>query len=199
MGKTVFFDRMRAGRLLGPSLSQSEVDGLNAILDAMAGSPLAYAAYALGTAYHETAHTMQPVDEGGGTAYFTRMYDPLPAGNRPWVATRLGNTKPGDGALFHGRGYVQLTGRGNYRKAGAILGVDLEGRPELAKVPANAARIMREGMGAGWFTGASFRHSLPDTGPATRDQFFGARRIINGRDRAEDIAEYALQFQAALS
>jgi putative chitinase len=53
---SAFFDALRAG-LLGPALSADEVDGCNAILKAMEGSPLAYTAYALATAYHETAST----------------------------------------------------------------------------------------------------------------------------------------------
>jgi putative chitinase len=77
----IFFARARAGKLLGPTLTQSEVDGCTAILDAMMGAPLAYVAYALATAYLETAHTMQPIEEFGGPAYFFRMYDK--GGNRP--------------------------------------------------------------------------------------------------------------------
>lgn len=199
MDPTKFFSVVRASRLFGPTLDQGEVDGLNAILSAMQSSPLAYTAYALATAYKETAHTMRPIDEFGGPAYFTRMYDPPPAGNRPAVAARLGNIKPGDGALYHGRGYVQLTGRGLYIKAGDKLGVDLVGNPELAKDPVIAAKVMREGMDGGWFTGARFATRLPSTGLANRGQFIDARQIINGRDCAEEIADYAMTFQGALS
>jgi putative chitinase len=69
-----FFAALRSG-LLGPTLSAQEVDGCNAILKAMEGAPLAWTAYALATAYHETASTMQPIKEYGGSTYFTRMYD----------------------------------------------------------------------------------------------------------------------------
>jgi len=192
---SAFFVRLRSG-LLGPTLSDDEVHGCNAILDAMAGSPLAYTAYALATAYHETAHTMQPVKEIGGPAYFRRMYDPL--GSRPLVAKRLGNTCPGDGALFCGRGYPQLTGRANYLKASTALGVDLVAHPELALRPDIAAKIMRRGMEEGWFTGRGFDAYLPNSGPATEGEFTAARAIINGSDRATLIASYALSFQAAL-
>ena len=64
-----------------------------------------------------------PINEFGSTAYFTRMYE----NNR-----KLGNTHPGDGARFHGRGFIQLTGRANYREFGRLLGVPLEADPELA-------------------------------------------------------------------
>lgn len=47
----------------------------------------------------------------------------------------LGNVKPGDGKRYKGRGIFQLTGRANYRVMGQKLGVDLEGKPELASDP----------------------------------------------------------------
>ena len=177
--RTQFFNAVRS-TVFRPSLSQSEVD-----------------AYALATAYWETAHTMHPINEAGGDGYFFRMYDPH--GNRPSVAAEIGNTQPGDGAKFHGRGYVQLTGRALYQRAGNKIGVDLVDNPDLALDPANAARIMRGGMGAGWFTGREFASYLPSAGAATVDEFTQARRIINGQDHAPEIAEIALQFQAALS
>lgn len=130
----LFFSNLRAG-LLGPKLDNAEVKGCEAILHAVgeAGWPLSWAAYALATAYHETAHTMQPIKEFGGPRYFFRMYDPK--GLRPQVAKKLGNTQAGDGARYFGRGYVQLTGRANYRHAEQKLGVALEANPDLALGP----------------------------------------------------------------
>jgi putative chitinase len=135
----------------------------------------------------------------GGETYLTRMYDIR--GNRPEVAVRLGNTYPGDGIKFAGRGYVQLTGRTNYAKAGAELGMNgqLIDAPDLALRPDIAAKIMRLGMVEGWFTGKAFHHFLPDNCEASWGQLVNARRIINGQDRAELIAGYAQKFQTALS
>jgi len=192
-----FFDRARKGRLLGPTLTQSEVDGCTAILVALEGLPLAHIAYGLATAYHETAHTMLPIKENGGPAYFFRMYDPH--GNRPDVARRLGNTEPGDGCRYAGRGYVQLTGRANYQRAQDALGQPLVSNPDLAMDPTIAAKVMRQGMKAGWFTGKTFASYLPATGAATMAQFMSARRIINGADRCADIAAYAAEFQDYLA
>jgi len=56
----------------------------------------------------------------------------------------LGNTQPGDGRRFKGRGLLQLTGRANYRTVGKSLGVDLEHNPELASQPALSLRIACE-------------------------------------------------------
>lgn len=191
-----FFDALRSGKELGPTLDQGEVEGCNALLEACEGLPLSWAAYAFATAYHETAFTMQPVKEYGGPRYFTKMYDV--AGSRPKLARANGNVNRGDGPRYCGRGYVQLTWRNNYRRAGQRLGVDLEGNPDLAMRPDLAAKIMREGMVGGWFTGKSFGSYLPGSGPATREQFIEARRIINGVDKAKTIAGYALNFQSAL-
>lgn len=189
-----FFDSVRSG-ILGPTLDQGEVQGCEAILDAMAGLPLSWCAYALATAYHETAHTMQPIAERGGPKYFTRMYDVT--GSRPALAHDMGNTTPGDGPRYCGRGFVQLTWKSNYAKAGVKLGVDLVAHPEKAMQIDIAARITREGMVEGWFTGKALRHYLPDA-RGTLAQYTAARRIINGTDKAELIAGYAMLFEAAL-
>jgi putative chitinase len=70
--------------------------------------------------------------------------------------SQLGNTQPGDGYKYRGRGLNQLTGRGNYARYGKLLGVDLIGNPELANDPATAAKIAvvymkgRISRGADW-------------------------------------------------
>jgi putative chitinase len=133
---------------------------------------------------------MQPIVEQGGPAYLARMYDP--DGLRPAVAARLGNTEGGDGCRFCGRGYVQLTGRANYQRAG------LADDPERALDPAVAAEVLERGLREGWFTGARLMDVLPLGGPATRAQFTAARRVVNGKDRAALIADYAVRFQDAL-
>lgn len=198
-----FYDVLRKDRLLGPTLTQAEVDGVGTILGAAGGAdwPIAWAAYALATAYHETAHTMQPIKEHGGDSYFFRMYDPK--GNRPAVAARLGNTEPGDGVKFCGRGYPQVTGRTNYAKADKFL--NLGGRlladPDLMLDSSVAAKVMIAFMEAGSFTGrgcSSFLSGKTINSVLVHGNFWGARAIINGHDRADDIADYAVGFQAAL-
>lgn len=189
-----FFNAVRSSRALGPSLTTDEVSGCEAILSACAGFPASWAAYCLATAVVETAGTMQPIKEYGGAAYYRRLYDI--EGERPDKATQLGNLTPGDGARYCGRGYVQLTGRANYAKAEAALGVPLIADPDLALNADIAAKIMRRGMQEGWFTGKSLSTYLP--APADIHNFTNARRIINGQDRAVEIGGYALEMQAAL-
>ena len=53
----------------------------------------------------------------------------------------LGNSEPGDGARYHGRGVFQLTGRANYQRYGRMLNIDLEGQPELALDPRISIQI----------------------------------------------------------
>ena len=180
-------------------LSQEQVDGLNALLAGMADdeplTDIRHAAYMLATAWLETAMTMQPIAERGRVAYFNR-YDPVLADTqaRRRRARTMGNVNQGDGYRYRGRGYVQLTWQANYRKAGLVVGVDLVAEPDRAMEPAIAYRIMSEGMRAGWFTGAR----LTDYIRATRCDYINARRIINGTDKAAEIAGYARLFEGCL-
>ena len=191
-----YFDYTRKS-VMGPKIDDDELTGSLAILEAMKGVPLSWVAYTLATAWHETAHTLQPIKEFGTSMYFFRMYDK--DGARPRIAKRLGNTEPGDGAKYAGRGYVQLTGRVNYQRAADILEIpELVEIPEFAMRRDIAAKIMRFGMVSGWFTGRTLFDYLPETKPATREAFKKARRVVNGNDRAALIAGYALDFQDAL-
>lgn len=86
---------------------------------------------------HESADFSR-MKEIGGKSYFAKLYDPKAS---PKTAKILGNTKVGDGIRYHGRGFIQITGRDNYRMAGEALGLPLEQKPELAATPAVAAKI----------------------------------------------------------
>lgn len=147
-------------------------------------------AYGLATFKWETANTFQPIAERGGLKYFTK-YDP---GTRRGV--QLGNTQPGDGFRYRGRGFVQVTGRANYRHDGNLLGLDLIGNPDLALQPDVAYRIASRGMKEGWFTGHRFASYFADQRPP---DYLNARRIINSLDRAQEIADIAVQLEAALA
>jgi len=146
-------------------------------------------AYCLATFKWETAHTMRPIYEHGGPKYFNKRYGPQ---TKP--GKMLGNNRDGDGALFHGRGYVQLTGRSNYTKAKKLTGVDLLADPDRAKEPYLAYQIAIQGMIDGWFTG----HKLSKFFNDTQSDFENARTIINGHDKAATIADIARRFSEVL-
>lgn len=61
-----------------------------------------------------------------------------------WGAANLGNTEPGDGYSYRGRGYIQLTGRSNYSAYGESTGLDLIENPGLASTQGNAERLAVE-------------------------------------------------------
>lgn len=147
-------------------------------------------AYCLATFKWETAHTMRPIDERGGDKYFNSRYGP-----QTKVGKVLGNTKAGDGAKFHGRGYVQLTGRRNYTKAKSLTGTDLVSEPDRAKQPDLAYQIAVQGMIDGWFTGKKLGQFIKD---GKSPDFENARTIINGHDKAANIADIARRFSEVL-
>ncbi|MGE7136121.1 XVIPCD domain-containing protein [Luteibacter sp. NPDC031894] len=81
---------------------------------------------------------------------------------------RNGNDQPGDGWTYRGRGYIQLTGKENYREAGEALGLDLVRHPELASEPQNASRI------AVWY----WENRVPE---AARGDVRAATLAVNGK------------------
>jgi predicted chitinase len=85
---------------------------------------------------HETAN-FSSLKELGGRLDF-KKYDPK---HNPRKAKILGNKQVGDGAKYHGRGYIQLTGRDNYKRAGLALGLPLEEQPDLVERPDIAAKV----------------------------------------------------------
>jgi putative chitinase len=86
---------------------------------------------------HETGN-FTTLKEMGGNRYLAKRYDKK---YNPAKAKVLGNVKPGDGVKYKGRGFIQLTGRYNYRKAGQALGLPLEQQPELVERPDIAAKV----------------------------------------------------------
>lgn len=185
--KAKFFASVK-NTLFGGRLTQSQVDGMESILNAD-WEKKRYLAYALATVYHECDKTMQPIIEKGTIAYFNKYN----AGTK--LGKTLGNTEPGDGFKYRGRGFVQITGRANYAKAGKKLGIDLINKPEQALDLIIATKILHDGMMAGWFTG----RKLPDYFTDEKSDYYNARRIINGTDQAELIAGYAKAFNLALT
>ena len=201
-----FFDSVRDS-LLNGSLKQSQVDGLNDILNATAHMPIRHRAYVLATAYHETGLNMAPNVENLNYTSAERIRAVWPSrfhsvsSARPYVRNpkglankvyngRMGNRNGSDdGWNFRGRGQVHLTGRANYDKASAAVGYDLVAHPDLALRRDVSARILAEGMSQGWFTGKRLSDYY---------DYVDMRRVVNGTDQASRIAGYAGKFEAAL-
>lgn len=179
MNRVFFYNRVR-NKIFGGKLTQGQVDNMERILNEWERrglTDLRWLAYMLATVYWETAHTMKPIKEYGGQSYLRKK--------KYWP--------------YYGRGYVQLTWIYNYDKMGKLLGIDLVHNPDLAMKPEVAIWILFEGMlraetGVGDFT----NHSLEMYFNDKKTDWVGARRIINGTDRAREIAEIAKTFHKCL-
>ena len=107
--------------------------------------------------------------ESGQLRYVREIWGPTAAQRGYEGREDLGNTVPGDGQKYCGRGLIQITGRANYAKCGEALGLDLISHPELLELPQHAA------MSAAWFWKQKGLNDLAD-----RDQFNTITRRING-------------------
>lgn len=152
----------------GGRLTQSQVDGVNKILDEWERRRLTdtrQLAYILATVFHETAATMQPIRERGSEKYLrSKPY-------YPWV----------------GEGLVQVTWEKNHRKFGATAPGQLMTWPI-------ALRALFDGMLEGMFTGKK----LASYFTASVDDPVNARRVVNGTDKAQLIAGHHAAFLGAL-
>lgn len=195
MNLKAFFDAVRAdSRVFGKTLSPGQVEGCEVILKASEGLDITHAAYLLATAYHETAETMQPVRETLASTDDSaiRILDRAWSnGLLRWVKRPYWR-KDEHGKSWLGRGYVQLTWRNNYEKAGEMIGVNLVSSPERALEIDIASAVLVKGCIRGIFTGKALSDYLPG-------DYVNARRVVNGTDKAELVARYAMAFEDALT
>ena len=190
---TTFFNGYRS---IYGKLNQTQVSGLDNLLSYIEldndVTDIRWAAYMLATVKHECADTFQPITERGAKSYFNKYEPGTPIGKN------LGNKIAGDGYLFRGRGYVQITGRSNYQNMSTALALtgdnDLILHPEYALHPDIAYRIMSYGMRNGSFTAKKLSNYI---NPTTCD-YTNARRIINRLDQAAKIKGYAVNFESIL-
>lgn len=179
-----FFDGVRQSPF-PRKLKQTQVDGCNVILDEAENRNdmrEEFLAYILATVFWETDNTMQPIKEAGGEKYLrSKKYYP-----------------------YYGRGYVQLTWKQNYLRMGQILSSKFgmvwhafADNPDIVLRPDISCAILFEGMlRAESFKGDFTGKSLSDYFDDNKTDWIGARRIINGTDRANEIAAIAKQFHS---
>lgn len=178
--------------LFGGRLTHSQRTGIEFKLTAFKKygvTDIRHQAYMLATSYHETAKTMQPIEEYGKGR------------GRPYGSKLKQNRKPYEypDKIYYGRGDVQLTWYENYELMGRLLNIPLLEKPELALEPDISAEIMIEGMmhgksNRGDFTGVSLETYFNKY----RNDPVQARRVVNGLDKANRIAGYYYKFLEAL-
>lgn len=194
-----FFDGFK--REFDNTLDQSQVDGINFLLDQFEADPLWNKvwkiSYGFATTFHETAGSMQPVEEA---YYLEQKYS---------RALMIKTQKGFRYYPYFGRGYPQTTWLTNYKRADKELRkqrpvlvanfeaetgqkFDLINKPEQMKHPLIAFATMTLGMSQGWFTGKK----LTDFAPT---DYYEMRTIINGHDKATLIAAHARRFEKILT
>ena len=184
--RETFYNAVRSSPFSG-SLSQDQVNGMNAMLTTWekfrSDGDLRYLAYMLATDFHETAYTMQPIEEygkGSGRDY--------------------GKPDPETGQTYYGRGLVQLTWRENYARAdkelntmfGYMVGMEYDAAKALKLLV--AVGVMFLGMEQGWFTSKKLSQYFNDE----KNDAKNARQIINGNDKDTTIEGYHYKFLDAL-
>lgn len=185
---------------LALTLTPQREAGLSFLVSSLAADPavtmIRQSAYILATIRWETAQTFQPIRERRARRATNPRHWEIQ--NRYWPSG------------FYGRGYVQITWESNYRRAGRRLAghtliVDgVERRvedetfvenPDLVLDPQIAYLVCVRGMTEGWFTGRKLDHYIREGSPP---DYLNARRVVNGLDRAAEIAAYANQFELLL-
>lgn len=194
INRKLFFDGYKKTLDADKKLTQEEVNDLTTFLDLVEANYKMFNipqwAYVFATTFHETNGTFRPVKE----AYWL---------SESWRKNNL-RYYP-----WYGRGYVQITWEDNYRKFTPIIGVDLLKNPDDTMIPMNAFSILVIGFQKGLFTQRKVRGKyLPNKisdyiyinkkGEQVRD-FDGARRCINGTDKATLISNYARTFEKLLN
>jgi predicted chitinase len=182
----------------GERLTRSQRAGVRQLLGLIAKDPavrdVRRVAYMLATVKHETANTWRAIEEYGCNP--RTGCTPIPGNSRSY-----GDPDPVTGKTYYGRGYVQLTHKSNYARMNTVLRrvyhmhVDIVRHPELVLRPTIAYRIMSYGMRHGSFTGKKLGDFIR---PGRRADYYHAREIINGLDRAGTIAGYAQKLEGIL-
>lgn len=187
MNSKSFYDSIRP-TLFSGSIGTKQFEGIEIIIseyNKQCINDLRKLAYILATIYHETAKTMQPIAEYGKG----KNYD---YGKKLKMSRKAYSTP---NQIYYGRGYIQLTWYENYDAMGKKLGLDLLNNPDLMLNVRVSTEATFKGMILGMFTGKK----LIDYFNSKKTDWINARKIINGLDAAEKIANYAKIFYKSLT
>lgn len=193
MNKPVFYESVRDQ--FNTRLSSIQVEGFEALLDAGMHLLIPQHAYTLATVWHETDKTMQSIEEYGkgfGKDYGRKLkYGKGPGKRVPYSLPDK---------LYYGRGHTQNTWYEIYEKltkAAMKQGKmwDFLHHPELLLQMEQSVWATYYAMGVGLYTGKPLGHYISALGV----DYINARRVINGLDKAELIAGYAVKFEKALN
>lgn len=180
MDRKAFYDALRPH----VNLTTENVAGMERVLTygELRKTLLNSFAYALATAWWETAQTMHPIREYGSEKYLrSKKYWP-----------------------YVGMGLIQVTWEANYRKAARLLGLPEDTfvlAPSLLLEWEHALPLLFKGMETGLYTGkklADYIDEIDEPDDEDLREYVNARRIVNGTDKATAIGKLALRFEAAL-
>lgn len=131
--------------------------------------------YGINTRLRQSAFLAQLGHESGRLVYVREIWGPTPAQQRYEGRRDLGNTEPGDGKRFLGRGLIQVTGRANYSRATAGLRKVRPDAPDFVANPTELEKTEWAALSAGWYWDSRSINDLADKG-----DFIGVTRKING-------------------
>lgn len=213
------------GELAAPApVSHEEVDAIVAVVPAACRTAAQWAvpllldtaraggithlrriAYLLATAQHASHFGTDLEERGTGPVQdgFDRSFDRYDAGTP--LGASLGNTEPGDGDRFRGRGFVHVRGRASYTIWSQRLGMPEQlvggtrvpffvAYPAAMARPTVAAQTLVRGMRDGLFTGIPLGYFVNDK----KTDYHGARRVVDGPEHASVVAELATTFAAVI-
>lgn len=200
INRNFFFQNARQ-LLFDGAITSSQVSGLKIFLDYWEGKYYKqddrWLAYIFGTVHHETGRTFQPVRETFAKSdkdAIARLNKAFGSGKLTWVKNPYWIVDS-DGKSWLGRGYCQITHKHNYIKLSKLVNHDLVSNPSLAMEPKVAVKIAIEGMVSGAFTGKPLSQYFS----GQKQDWRGARRIINGSERADLVASYAKKYYSCIS
>lgn len=195
--RAAFYDAIRP--FFG-KISVEQVRGMDGLIDAfneVGDGKIDTLAYGLATAFHETGARMVPVREGFATtdAGARRAVNALAKKRGPNSAVAKYARPGANGHVFYGRGHAQLTWEDNYRDSSNDAGVDLVANPDAMLDPKISARVLWKGLLDGRWNG----RGLGLRAYLDKGDIIGARRTVNGTDKAEAIAGYYQRFLKAIT